>query len=308
MKSESGSGAGMAYGYVACNHCGRDVTRNLHAISRLVQCSGCGLIYVNPRPSSEDLARQYQEGYFQCDAPTFGGYEDYEADADDIRRTFRRRIGLIAPWIRTPTPRLLDVGCATGLFMEVAREADWRVEGMDISHYALSRAREKGLSVRAGALPNPELESGEYDVVTLWDVIEHVTDPAAVIADCHRLLRPGGVLAMSTPDAGSRPAKILAGRWLGFRSIDEHLYFFSRDSMRAMLERGGFHAARFHAVGKHLSLRRAEAVKRFLVAKGMDGRRLQAVGYGSERLLAPDRPEDPSNRRVEIRDLGSSQH
>ena len=155
------------------------------------------------------------------------------------------------------------MGCATGLFMEVAREADWRVEGMDISHYALSRAREKGLSVRAGALPNPELESGEYDVVTLWDVIEHVTDPAAVIADCHRLLRPGGVLAMSTPDAGSRPAKILAGRWLGFRSIDEHLYFFSRDSMRAMLERGGFHAARFHAVGKHLSLRRLVARMRF---------------------------------------------
>src|ERR1700681_141692 len=57
---------------------------------------------------------------------------------------------------------------------------------------------------------------------------------------------------------------------------------------------------------KQLSLRRAEAVKRFLVAKGMDPKRLDTVGYGSERLLAPDRPEDPSNRRVEIRDLGSS--
>jgi outer membrane protein OmpA-like peptidoglycan-associated protein len=57
---------------------------------------------------------------------------------------------------------------------------------------------------------------------------------------------------------------------------------------------------------KQLSLRRAEAVKRFLVSKGMDAHRLETVGYGSERLLAPDRPEDPSNRRVEIRDVGSS--
>jgi SAM-dependent methyltransferase len=253
----------LAYGWVLCNQCGRDVTRNLHGISRLVQCVGCGLIYVNPRPSPEDLATQYQAGYFHCDEPTFGGYENYEADREEILRTFRRRIALLMPWCRAAAPRLLDVGCATGLFLEVARDAGWRVEGIDISEYALARARERGFAVSRGTLPSATLESGGYDVVTLWDVIEHVPDPAAVIAECHRLLRPGGVLAMSTPDAGSPPAKWLKGRWLGFRSIDEHLYFFSRASMRALLARGGFRVERFQSVGKDLSLPRLIARMRF---------------------------------------------
>lgn len=263
MSHDTASRPPLAYGYVPCNHCGRDITRHVHGISRLVQCVGCGLIYINPRPSAEDLAQQYQETYFHCDEPTFGGYEDYEADSDEIRRTFRKRIALIELSRRPGPARLLDVGCATGLFMEVARDAGWEAQGIDISEFALGRARAKGFPVRKGTLPMPELESGSFDVITLWDVIEHVPDPAAIVAECCRLLRVGGVLAMSTPDAGSPPAKLLKSRWLGFRSIDEHLYFFSRDSMRSMLERAGFDVARFHAVGKYLSLPRLIARMRF---------------------------------------------
>jgi 2-polyprenyl-3-methyl-5-hydroxy-6-metoxy-1,4-benzoquinol methylase len=248
---------------VPCNHCGRDRTRSVHGIPRLVQCLHCGLIYVNPRPDPEQLAMRYDGEYFHCATPVCGGYEDYEADRVDIERTFRRRLALLRPWVTAVRPRLLDAGCATGMFLAVTAAAGWQAEGLDISEFALERARARGFQVRCGTLPDPALPDAAFDVITLWDVIEHVPDPAAVLRECRRLLKPGGVLAMSTPDAGSLPAHLLRGLWLGYRSIDEHLYFFSRATMRAMLEQAGLRVVRFHDVGKYLSLPRLIARMRY---------------------------------------------
>ncbi len=262
------SPAGRSLSHVPCNRCGREVTRGVHNISRLVQCVNCGLIFVNPRPPFEELARQYEDAYFNCPEPTFGGYEDYEGDRADIQKTFRQRTALLLPWIRTDRPRLLDIGCATGLFLEVASEVGWEVEGIDISAYALTRARSKGFSVHRGTLTELALPAGAYDVVTMWDLIEHVPDPAGLLGECRRLLRPGGLLAISTPDAGSMLARVLRGNWLGFRSIDEHLYFFSRRTMTLMLNDAGFDVARFHAVGKYLTLPRLVERLRFYTRVG----------------------------------------
>lgn len=266
--ARSSGGNGRLMEHVPCNHCGREVTHGVRNVSRLVRCVNCGLIFVNPRPAFEDLARQYEGSYFHCPHPTFGGYEDYESDREDIMRTFRGRMKLIRPLLGSGTPRLLDVGCATGIFLEVAREAGWHGEGLDISAYALARAQEKGFEVHRGTLASARLPAGGYDVITMWDLIEHVTDPAAVLAEGHRLLRPGGVLAISTPDAGSLLARVLGNRWLGFRSIDEHLYFFSRRSMGAMLETAGLTVRRFVPVGKYLALPRLVERLRFYTRVG----------------------------------------
>jgi hypothetical protein len=218
--------------HVPCNHCGHEVTHGVRNVSRLVRCLNCGLIFVNPRPPFEELARQYEGSYFNCPEPTFGGYEDYEADREDIVRTFRRRMKLIRPVTGPAAPRLLDVGCATGTL------------------------------VGAG------LPEGRYDIITMWDLLEHVPDPAGVLAECHRLLRPGGMVALSTPDAGSVPARLLGGRWLGFRSIDEHLYFFSHRTLGAMLEAAGFEVRRVVQVGKYLALPRLIERMRFYTRIG----------------------------------------
>jgi len=254
--------------HVPCNHCGHDVTHGVRNVSRLVRCVNCGLIFVNPRPPFEELARQYEGSYFNCPEPTFGGYEDYDADREDIARTFRRRMKLIRPRVGPAAPRVLDVGCATGIFLEVAREAGWQAEGLDISRYALERARHRGFEVHEGTLTGAGLAAGRYDVITLWDLIEHVPDPAAVLAECHRLLRPGGLLALSTPDAGSVPARLLGGRWLGFRSIDEHLYFFSRRTMGAMLGAAGLEVHHMVPVGKVIALPRLIERLRFYTRIG----------------------------------------
>jgi 2-polyprenyl-3-methyl-5-hydroxy-6-metoxy-1,4-benzoquinol methylase len=248
---------------VPCNHCGHDATHGVRNVSRLVRCAGCGLIYVNPRPSAEDLARQYDRGYFHCSEPTFGGYEDYEGDRAEIARTFARRWKQLAPWAGVPSPRLLDVGCATGIFLEVARAAGCPGEGLDLSEYALAVTREKGFAARRGTLEEAAFPAESFDVVSMWDLIEHVTDPAALLAECRRVLRPGGLLAISTPDAGSLLARVLGSRWLGFRSIDEHLYFFSRLTMSAMLETAGFEVRGDYPMGKYLTLPRLIERMRF---------------------------------------------
>jgi 2-polyprenyl-3-methyl-5-hydroxy-6-metoxy-1,4-benzoquinol methylase len=253
----------MAMEHVPCNHCGHQVTHGVHNVSRLVQCVNCGLIFVNPRPAFADLARQYEGSYFHCAEPTFGGYEDYEADHADIVRTFQGRMGMMRDQVRVERPRALDVGCATGIFLEVARDAGWQPEGVDISAYALARAEAKGFKVHRGTLLDTELPEAGFDIITMWDLIEHVPDPAAVFAECHRLLKPGGVLAISTPDAGSVLARVLRGRWLGYRSIDEHLYFFSHRTITAMLEHAGFEVRRFAQAGKVLALPRLIERMRF---------------------------------------------
>jgi 2-polyprenyl-3-methyl-5-hydroxy-6-metoxy-1,4-benzoquinol methylase len=255
--------AGRALVHVPCNLCGHEVTHGVHNVSRLVKCVHCGLVFVNPRPPFEDLARQYEGTYFHCPEPTFGGYEDYEADREEIVRTFRRRMKTLIPLVSPEGARLLDVGCATGIFLEVAGEAGWQGEGIDISEYALARARAKGLAVQHGSSPAAVHPAGAFDVITMWDLIEHVVDPAGLLAECHDLLRPGGALAISTPDAGSLLARVLRGNWLGFRSIDEHLTFFTRDTLTRMLEGAGFEVHRFQPVGKYLRLPRLVDRMRF---------------------------------------------
>jgi 2-polyprenyl-3-methyl-5-hydroxy-6-metoxy-1,4-benzoquinol methylase len=258
-----GAVAGRSLVHVPCNQCGHEVTHGVHNVSRLVRCVHCRLMFVNPRPAFEDLARQYESGYFQCPTPTFGGYEDYDADRGEILRTFRRRMAALAPLASRERPRLLDVGCATGIFLELVRDLGWHGEGIDISDYALGRARDKGLDVRRATSPASVHAPGSFDVITMWDLIEHVPDPTELLAECRNLLRPGGVIALSTPDAGSLAARVLRRNWLGFRSIDEHLYFFTRETMSRMLETAGFQVREFHRVGKYLRLPRLIERMRF---------------------------------------------
>ncbi|MBI3783479.1 MAG: class I SAM-dependent methyltransferase [Deltaproteobacteria bacterium] len=260
--------AGRVLAHVPCNLCGREVTRGVHNISRLVECLNCGLIFVNPRPDFSELSHLYEDSYFHCAQPTFGGYEDYEGDHDDILRTFRRRIARITPLLATNRPQHLDVGCATGIFLEAATQSGWQTLGIDISSYALERARAKGFHVERGSLPGLALPEGSFDVITMWDLFEHVPDPASLLTACHRLLKPGGVLAISTPDAGSFAARLLRGKWLGFRCIDEHLYFFSRLTITQMLTAANFAVRDIHAVGKYLSLPRMIARLRFYTRIG----------------------------------------
>ena len=158
---------------------------------------------------------------------------------DNIRRTFDDRLRRLPP--PSPDARLVDVGAAVGLFVERARLAGWIAEGLEPSAWAAAYAQERlQQPVRAVTIEDSGIAPQSVDVVTLWEVIEHVPDPRATLAAIHRVLKRGGLLALSTPDAGSLAARALGRRWPGWDKLPEHLFFFDRPILKRLLEHVGF--------------------------------------------------------------------
>ena len=191
-------------------------------------------------------AELYAETYFQS-AESSNGYNDYAALGPGLRRTARarlRRIQSLAPPLgATGARRLLDIGCGTGVFLDETARAGWEVEGLEVSAYASAAARGRNLRVQTAAIEGATFPAASYDCITMWDVIEHLRDPAGVLARASSALRPGGVLALSTGDLTSVVARLSDRRW-HLLNLPEHLFFFSPASLRALLSRAGLRLVR----------------------------------------------------------------
>jgi 2-polyprenyl-3-methyl-5-hydroxy-6-metoxy-1,4-benzoquinol methylase len=203
---------------------------------RIVKCRGCGLVYQNPRPSRREIqaayARLQDEEYLQ------------EQECRSINAHLSLRV--IKKHIREG--RLLDVGCATGFFLNAAR-LDFEVHGIEPSQWAASFANQRlRLRVVQGSLEDAHFSNGYFDAMSMVDVIEHMTDPLAALQSAASLLRPGGILYLVTPDIESISARLLRGYWWGLRPA--HLYYFSENTLRSMLKRTGFEVVDARAYGR----------------------------------------------------------
>jgi 2-polyprenyl-3-methyl-5-hydroxy-6-metoxy-1,4-benzoquinol methylase len=206
---------------------------------QICRCTTCGLRFLFPQPTADEVQAYYDHEYFSnADSPS-RGYDSYLAEAANHRATFRHRLRLI------PTPatgtRLLDVGAAAGYFVEQARLKGWQAEGVEPSEWAAMYAQsELKQPVFQGTLADARFPPGSFDVMTLWEVIEHLADPRAFLTEAARVVRPSGFLILSTPDAGSGVARLLGRRWPGWAKVPEHLYFFDRVSLVRLLHETGF--------------------------------------------------------------------
>ncbi len=210
----------------------------------IVRCRQCGLVYANPRWDS----RVVRESYNSVEDPTY--LEEREGRVLTFRRNLEPFQSLVAK--DSTTRRLLDVGCYVGVMVELAQEAGWEAWGVEPSTWASEQARKRGLKVITGTLCEAKLEQGFFDVVTMWDVIEHLTDPAAEIRNVRHVLKPGGVFAIHTIDIESLFARVMGRKWPWL--MEMHLFYFSPRTLGKMLEKNGFRVIRSSAQGRFLHL------------------------------------------------------
>ena len=223
-------------------------------LEHLCRCRTCGLVSVRTFPKREELHEIYGEAYFRNARSEEMGYQDYEADRYCIVKTAGRRLDMIEKFA-PERGNLLDVGCALGFFIDTARRRGWQVDGVDISAHATDYARDTlGLAARTGMLEDAGYAPGSFDVLTMWDVIEHVPDPVSSVRYCASLLKESGLLVLSTPDVGSRVAKVTGHRWMGYKLAEEHLFYFDRRTIAVALRKAGFDVLETRAVGKDVAL------------------------------------------------------
>lgn len=211
---------------------------------QIVECNHCGLVYTNPRWPAEALLQAYAE------------VEDdtYIRERAGRQLTFARHLRRLEKLVGPPDGRdLLDAGAYIGVFVEVATAAGWNALGVEPSVWAAEQAQQQGLNVVQGTLQSPLLQSRRFDVITLWDVIEHLADPAAEIARACELLNPGGWLVLHTMDIDAPIARLMGGNWPWL--MDMHLYYFSRRTLGQMVERTGMRVVDTSSQGRYLSLR-----------------------------------------------------
>jgi 2-polyprenyl-3-methyl-5-hydroxy-6-metoxy-1,4-benzoquinol methylase len=271
--------------HISCPLCGDEDERLVTEVQdtmfgqpgkyRLVECRRCAMKYVNPRPTAAALARHYPGDYL-C-------FTNFDAEHALLRWAFHRmqqgqakrrvrHIESVTGKLSAGT-RVLDVGCGRGeLLGRLQRERGCECEGTDINPDVLALVhRELGIPVHHGYLPELQLPSQRFDLVTMTEYLEHEPNPALVISEARRLLEPGGFIAIEVPDITGPPGRWFKHNWWQI-DAPRHLMFFSPQTLSKMLEDAGFEVFR---------------VRRYGMLTSMGYSLLQAMGfhyYGSHKL------------------------
>jgi 2-polyprenyl-3-methyl-5-hydroxy-6-metoxy-1,4-benzoquinol methylase len=216
---------------------------------RIVRCKRCGLVYTDPRRRPADMLNDYE------------AVEDprYIAERESRILTFRRNIRPLEEMIparqaghRRAGHRLLDIGAHIGVFVEVAQERGWDAWGLEPSRWAVEEGRRRGLNMIQGTLRDAEFDPESFDLVTMWDVIEHLPDPAGEMSEVARILKPGGIFCAHTINVESLFARLMGRYWPWW--VEMHLFFFSPRTLSAAAEKAGLQVESWRMQGRYLHL------------------------------------------------------
>jgi len=236
---------------IICNSCNsskntqfiKSVDR-LHKISKetftTVKCNSCGLVYLNPQPSLEELVKYYPDDYGpynSLEMIKYGPFSNFlrkifkknKVDDENIKASSEKAINF------------LDFGCGGGNYLDQIKKQhpNWNLYGLDNSEYACKKIKEKGFNVFCGNIDEIEVPKNFFDRVYLGQVIEHLNDPKMVLKEINSLIKKDGEIVIATPNIDSIGAKVFKSFWYAL-DLPRHLYLFSPKTLSSVLEDTGF--------------------------------------------------------------------
>lgn len=209
-----------------------------------VQCKGCGLVSLFPRPTGEEIAFFYPEHYYGSDGQKFSWFIEFL-----VRYVGARHARFLLKLIHHQG-RVLDVGCGRGFTLQAIANEGVEAHGFEVSQNAVQGIDPRILVHLAESLVAAQLQAELFDEVILWHVLEHIPNPRETIEEIHRILRPGGVLLVAVPNFSSWQSQWSGADWFHL-DPPRHLYQFPLHGLVRLLEETGFQVLSQH----HFSLR-----------------------------------------------------
>ena len=209
--------------------------------ARVVQCVDCAFVYLSPRLQHNmdnfTFTQTYRDNHYLPCQEGFGLIRDGIVDDRYLAEFYQEQLEEVGR--ARKLNRILDVGCAVGLFVRAAQNAGWEASGGDVSEPLVKYGRTKlGLQLHCGDLQSAGYPDNWFDAVVLWDVVEHLLDPLGELAEIRRVLRPGGRLILQTPNVDSITHELLGNQWDMF--VTDHFVYFSISTLTRALTQTGF--------------------------------------------------------------------
>ena len=202
------------------------------------RCPSCGLVFVHPQPSEREL---HEDVYSER-----AGYQkNRKKDLSETEESPNMKKILDFLVQHSVSGKLLDVGCSSGIFLYYAKQRGFEVYGVELNELTGKIAIANGLSVKIGTLEHAQYENNFFDVIFLGDIIEHVKEPKALLIECGRILKSGGMLIISTPNLNSFWAHATFKLYQWFKipwsvlTPPHHLFQFSEDNLKLCLKNNG---------------------------------------------------------------------
>jgi len=218
---------------------------------RVVACSSCGLNYLSPRLTQAAILKLYKDEAYYNSNISGQGYDEYLELSGNWVKTFSLRLKQIAPY--KSAGRALDIGCGPGYFLTAAQNLGFDVHGLDPSDYIVEMAQKTwGDRIQLGLIESANYQPESFDLVVAFDTFEHIYDPKQFLSAIHNVLKPGGVLAITTPNPASTLAKVSGKKWVSFK-LPEHVFYWSPETIRKILEEN-FEVLEIRRAGQYATL------------------------------------------------------